>query len=257
MSATRETFQEIYDYVLDKLGITDSDMGSYTREKVCKEINNAQHRIALMLAQRGDQFLVTSSTISTVANQEIYSIGSGGDFDVTNHLRVKQLLVIDFSTSAEKPLTEINVSERYKHILTGSTTTATEALDVTYYYFTTKAASSSSEVMYPAIGLVPCPGSAWTNALKMYYFFKPRPLTYSDDSLTNGGQAVDIPENTIPYFKTLATKALLEQDWSEEKIRVLSAREAEERNEATEVVGQQSEDSYSWVDYEPDPSVDY
>lgn len=256
MTATRETFQNIYDDVLDRLRLTDANMGKYSRSIVCRAINGAQHEIALVLARKGDQFLGTSATASIVVDQEIYTIGPSGDFNVANYMVARQVLVIDPETGSEKPLQKIAVAERHLHIYTGTQRKATDLTQICHYYFTASQIGGAG-AMQPAIGLVPLPGVAGTSALKMYYVFKPTPVTYTDDTLVNGGAASDLPENVMPVLKTLTVKMLLEQDWAEEKIRIVDPRLAKETVQAEEAVGSQQEGGRTYVDYIEDLAVDY
>jgi hypothetical protein len=255
-TAERTTFTDIYNYVLNKLGITAANMGDYTVGRVCDAINNSQHRLALMLMREGDQFLGSESTISIVADQELYSIGPGGDFNLTNYLEVKQIVVIDSTTLEEKMLQKIPVSDRYKFQISTNRAGASEALGINFYYFTTKAVTNS-DVLLPAIGLVPYPDSAFTNGLKMFYHFKPRPIAYNDSGPSNGGQQPDIPEKFIPVLQTMTERLLLEHERSQEKIDMTTPRYAEEKMESRDAADEQAEDTPTFMEYYDDPLVDY
>ena len=252
MAATRKTFQGIYDTLLRKLQVETDNMGHYSMDIICNAVNACQHRLAIILARRGDEFIGTSNTISIVANQEVYSIGRGGDFDVENYLHpLKQVLIV-MSDGREYPLVKINVQERYKYLNPTSLSTGTG-----YYYFTTKESTTETSTMLPSIGIVAIPSSSSADSLKIYYVFKPRPISWSDGELSNGAEIPDLPENVIPFLETLTERYLLEHEQSEEKLRIMATRMSEERMEATDAMDRQAEDEPKYVRWISDPAVDY
>ena len=257
MPATRQTFQGIYDNLTRKLQIETENMGHYSMDIICHAINACQHRLAIILARRGDEFIGTSATEDLVANQEIYSIGKGGDFDVQDYLHpLKQALIV-MADGQEYPLIKINIQERYKYVNTAMTTGSPQTAGIGYYYFTTKASSTETSTMLPALGIVAVPSTGSIDGLKIYYVFKPRPISWSDGELTNGAQIPDLPENVIPFLETLTERYLLEHEQSEEKLRIMSTRMMEERSEATDAMDRQAEDEPKFVRWMSDPAVDY
>lgn len=250
MVASRETFQDVYDHILRGLKVSTESMGGYTTADIAAGMNFCQHKLALKLAEHGDDLIGTSTSISMVSSQEVYSLGKGGDIDIENFLLpLKQVLLVEDSTH-EYPQIRIKASERWRYLALVQNSTDG------YYYFTTKASTSETDTMLPAIGVLPMPSMAGYD-LKVWFFFKPRPVTQADGRLTNGSQIPDLPENVIPYFKTICVRFLLEQGGKKESIDLLMPRLAEERADAMNAMGTQIENDPILMEHWEDPAADY
>lgn len=257
MAGTRETWGEIYNYTLDRLRVSSDRMGKFNIAQICRVINHVQHVQAMILARHGDQYIGTYALGSLVSGQEIYSIGEGGDFNITDFLKMKHICVIVTADQEEPKLDKVDIEDREKYLVTPSDEDTSSLRAVAYYYHTTTTLANSAEKI-PALGLLPVPKTSGTNVLKLHYYYKPRPIEYSGSAISNKDQVPDLPETSIPALKTQVENMLLEADRSSEKMATVAPRLMEEKALSKEAnVDQSDDDDADRVQYWEDPAVDW
>lgn len=235
------TFNYIIDELKARLQLTDDRMGKFSIPKICDAINHAQKRVAQYLMNRGDHFLGKTLTLAITANQETYSIGTNGDFDIDDFMKLKQVLIRDASSNpvVETPLDPIKVQDRFRYI------NIVDGGDATLkfrrkYYMTTKS-DSNSQARLPAIGIVPIPEIVTDGTLRIWYYFRPRPVLYTGTTVNNGAQNTDLPETVVPILITLTQKLLMEQIGDAAKLAMVDPKYAEEKLEAQESIQNQTD----------------
>lgn len=253
--AATSTFNDIYNEVVNRLNVDADNMGNHSVERIVQAINKSQMRLALLLTFKGEHFLGTSARCTITSGQEVYSIGTNGDIDIDNYLKLKQALIV-YDNEEEQPLDKINLEERYKWMYRRDAGQTVDASLLKCFYYTTKL-DSNSKARLPAIGLVPEPNSTITNGLKIWYHFKPRPITFTGEAITNGTEIPDLPESVNPALVSLAERYLLEGPNAAERLRIVDPRLAEEKQEATENVINQSDNYPTLMVDSDDRGVDW